>query len=131
MMTKVLVIEDDELLREVYSTKLAMEGFNVETAVDGEEGLNKARSIEPDVILVDMLMPKMTGLEFLQAYRPHALKRRVTTIVISNKSSPKDINQAKTMGARDYLIKSQHTPQDIVAKVRAYLDDDPQASAAS
>jgi two-component system sensor histidine kinase/response regulator len=127
-MTKVLIIEDDELLREVYSTKLKMEGFNVETAVNGQEGLDKARTLEPDVILVDMLMPKMTGLEFLQAYRPHALKRRVTTIVISNKSSPKDINQAKTMGARDYLIKSQLTPHEIVTKVRRYLQEEPGAT---
>lgn len=125
---KILVIEDDELLREIYATKLSMEEFDVVTACDGADGLAKATANNPDVILVDMLMPKMTGMEFLQTYRPHTEGKRVTIIVISNKSSPKDINQARTMGARDYLIKSQHTPQDIVTKIRHYLETDPSAA---
>jgi two-component system, OmpR family, alkaline phosphatase synthesis response regulator PhoP len=120
---RVLVIEDDELLREIYATKLKMEGFQVYTATNGLEGLGKAREINPRIILVDMLMPKMTGLEFLQAVKSQAVSRTATMVVISNKSSPHDINQAKTMGARDYLIKSQFTPHDIVAKVHQYLDD--------
>ncbi len=123
-MTKhVLLIEDDELLREIYATKLEMEGFAVDTAVDGMEGLEKATRREPDVILVDMIMPRMTGLEFLRAYQLQQQHPRVKAVVISNKSTSRDITQAKSMGVLDYLIKSQHTPQDIVARIRDFLDE--------
>lgn len=119
--TKVLIVEDDELLREVYATKLLMEGFAVETAQDGAEGLHKATTLEPDVILLDMLMPHMSGLEFLRAYKLQSNHPNVTALVISNKSSTKEINEAKTMGAADYLIKSHHTPAEIVERIRSYL----------
>lgn len=124
-MTKntVLIIEDDELLREVYATKFQMEGFVVDTASDGAEGLHKATTKEPDIILLDMLMPRMNGLEFLRAYRIPSLHPNVKALVISNKSSTKEINEAKTMGARDYLIKSHHTPAEIVERIRLYLTD--------
>src|SRR5215469_2184845 len=118
MKNTVLIIEDDELLREVYATKLEMEGFDVQTASDGAEGLHKATTSEPDVILLDMLMPQMNGLEFLRAYRLQSQHPNVTALVISNKSSTKEINEAKTMGARDYLIKSHHTPAEIVDRIR-------------
>ena len=117
----ILIIEDDELLREIYATKLTMEGFAVDTAVDGMEGLEKATHKEPDMILLDMIMPRMTGLEFLKAYRPSTNHPKVKTLIMSNKSSTNEMNQAKTMGVLDYLIKSQHTPQDIAERVRNYL----------
>ena len=120
----VLIIEDDELLREIYATKLEMEGFNVDTASDGLEGLHKATSTQPDIILLDMIMPRMTGLEFLAAYnqpgRPY-----IKTVIMSNKSTTKEINQAKALGVLDYLIKSQLTPQEIVVRVREYLSQEP------
>jgi DNA-binding response OmpR family regulator len=121
----VLIIEDDELLREIYSTKLKMEGFQVDTANDGLDGLEKAINTEPDIILLDMIMPRMTGLEFLAAYRLPSKHPRVKTLIMSNKSSTKDINQAKSLGVLDYLIKSQLTPQEIVTRIRAYLADEP------
>jgi two-component system, chemotaxis family, sensor histidine kinase and response regulator PixL len=121
--TSILVIEDDELLREIYATKLTMEGFQVDTALDGLDGLDKATRSEPDIILLDMIMPRMTGLEFLAAYRQPSQHPRVKTVIISNKSSTKEMNQARALGVRDYLIKSQLTPQDIVTRVRGYLSE--------
>jgi DNA-binding response OmpR family regulator len=121
--TKVLIIEDDELLREIYSTKFELEGFAVDTASDGQEGLLIASSLDPDVILLDMIMPRMSGLEFLRAYHPAVTQHNVKLVVMSNKSSPAEINQAKAMGVLDYLIKSQHTPDEIVHKVRTFLDE--------
>jgi DNA-binding response OmpR family regulator len=121
MTQRVLIIEDDELLREVYATKLEMEGFAVDTAADGQEGLDKATDVEPDVILLDMIMPRMTGLEFLRHYHPLELHPKVTTLVMSNKSSAPEMNQAKALGIADYLIKSHHTPDEIVARIRTYL----------
>lgn len=121
MLNRVMIIEDDELLREVYATKLIMEGFDVDTASDGEEGLKKCLDSEPDIILLDMLMPRMTGLEFLRAYRLTVLHPKVKAFVLSNKSSPHEINEAKMLGVREYLIKSQHTPNEIVARIRSHL----------
>jgi DNA-binding response OmpR family regulator len=118
----VLIIEDDELLREIYSTKFELEGFEVTTASDGREGLQKASAITPDIILVDMIMPRMSGLDFLRAYRPAAAHATPKMVVMSNKSSPSEINQAKALGVMDYLIKAQHTPEEIVLKVRHYLE---------
>jgi two-component system, OmpR family, alkaline phosphatase synthesis response regulator PhoP len=121
MTKKILIIEDDELLREIYATKLELEGFEVETAYDGVDGLEKAILEEPNMILLDMIMPRMTGLEFLRVYRPSQLHPRVATVVMSNKSSNQEINLAKELGVIEYLIKSQHTPDDIVARVRNHL----------
>jgi CheY-like chemotaxis protein len=115
----VLIVEDDELLREIYATKLGMEGFTVTTACDGMDGLEKATANTPDIILLDMIMPRMTGLEFLMAYQKGGGKAK--TVIMSNKSSTKEINQAKALGVLDYLIKSQLTPQDIVVRVNEYL----------
>jgi CheY-like chemotaxis protein len=118
-MKNILIVEDDELLREIYATKLEMEGFNVTTASDGVEGLEKATSGGPDIILLDMIMPRMTGLEFLMAYQSRS--PRAKCVIMSNKSSTKEINQAKALGVLDYLIKSQLTPQEIVTRVHEYL----------
>jgi CheY-like chemotaxis protein len=98
-----------------------MEGFHVETATDGMEGLEKARTAKPDIILLDMIMPRMTGLEFLAAYQAPGSRPIVKTVVMSNKSSTREINQAKALGVLDYLIKSQLTPQEIVTRIHGYL----------
>jgi DNA-binding response OmpR family regulator len=120
-MKHILIIEDDELLREIYATKFQLEGFDVATAIDGLDGLEQATNREPHIILLDMIMPRMTGLEFLRAYQPQLLHRQVATIVMSNKSTTHDIDQAKALGVLDYLIKSQHTPDDIVTRIRQHL----------
>jgi CheY-like chemotaxis protein len=122
-MTKtILVIEDDELLREIYATKFSLEGFDVDTATDGLAGLEKATHHQPHVILLDMIMPRMTGLEFLRTYQPTRLTPQITTIIMSNRSSTQEIAQAKALGVADYLIKSRYTPDDIVSRVRSYLE---------
>jgi DNA-binding response OmpR family regulator len=118
---RVLIVEDDDMLREIYAVKLEMEGFLVETARDGAEGLEKATRREPTVILLDMIMPRMTGLEFLEAYELAIKHPTVKTIVMSNKSSPQDITAAKSLGVIEYLIKAQHTPEDIVGRLWAHL----------
>ena len=116
-----LIIEDDDLLREIYATKLELEGFMVITAADGAEGLEKAMVHEPQIILLDMIMPRMNGLEFLETFRPLDVQPPVTTLVMSNKSSGSEMIRAKMLGARDYIIKAQHTPDDIVAMIRTYI----------
>ena len=119
-MAKVLLVEDDDLLRELYDLKLHQEGFDVVTATNGLEGLNEALSFKPDIILLDMMMPTMTGLEFLAAYRTKTSEPG-TVLVLSNKSTTEDVKTAKVLGATDYLVKSRFTPDGIIAEIRKYL----------
>ncbi|MDB5178276.1 MAG: DNA-binding response regulator VicR [Patescibacteria group bacterium] len=120
-----LIIEDDDLLREIYATKLEMEGFTVITARDGREGLEKAAAYDPpDIILLDMVMPHMNGLEFLETYQPKNFHPPIAILVMSNKSSIHEVTRAKALGALEYLIKAQHTPDDIMARIRSHLPDE-------
>lgn len=122
MSQQVLIVEDDELLREMYASKFEMEGFEVLTAEDGQQGLDTALRHEPELMILDNLMPHLSGLQVLERYR--AAKPGHTSLVffLSNKSSLGDINYAKELGAADYLIKSQYTPRDLVAKIQQYLN---------
>ena len=118
---RILIVEDDEILREIYSTKFDMEGFAVSAAGDGQEALEQAKLHKPNLILLDMLMPRVSGLEFLRMFHdsPEATKAKV--LVASNKSSTEMIAQAMELGACDYLIKSKLTPDEIVARAREHL----------
>ena len=121
-MNKILVVEDDDTLREVYSLKLSMEGFVVATAGDGREALELASKAQPDLIILDMMMPRMDGIEFLRAYaRVVSVKAKV--LVASNKTISAEIDLAKRLGASDYLVKSQNTPDELVAQVRKHLEE--------
>lgn len=115
---RVLLVEDDGLLREMYALKLNLEGFEVDTAADGREGLEKAMSSTFDVILLDNLMPHMSGLELLQKLNISGSDTQTKVIMLSNKSSLPEINLAKRLGASEYLIKSQHTPKHVVDMIR-------------
>jgi CheY-like chemotaxis protein len=117
---KILVVEDDEILREVYALKLSMEGFEVGTAGDGMAGLEQAEQLAPDLIILDMMMPRMDGIEFLRVYS-NKPTRTAKVLVASNKTISQEIDEAKRLGASDYLVKSQITPEELVAQVRKLL----------
>jgi CheY-like chemotaxis protein len=118
---KVLVVEDDEILREVYALKLSMEGFDVVTAGDGMDGLEQAEESAPDLIILDMMMPRMDGIEFLRAYSKKPKGGNAKVLVASNKTISQEIDEAKRLGASDYLVKSQITPDELVVQVRKLL----------
>ena len=121
MSHKILVVEDDEVLREVYALKLSMEGFEVETAGDGIDALDAAEQVLPDLIILDMMMPRMDGIEFLRAYSTRPTRKPAKILVASNKTIRQEIDQAKQLGASDYLVKSQITPEELVSQVRKHL----------
>lgn len=122
MTPRVLIVEDDELLREMYAAKFELEGFQVFTAADGLAGLQAAMEYNPQLLVIDNLMPRLTGLELLERYRVAQPHSHSLVVVLSNKSSLADINRAKELGAAEYLIKSQYTPRDLVVKVRQVLN---------
>ena len=120
MTKKLLIIEDDKVLNEMYALKFTKEWYNVESAYDWLEGVTKVASFKPDVILLDIMMPTMNGFETLQT-----IKSQITSnckiIIFTNIIDKDKIDKAINMWADDYLIKSDTTPYDAVKKVEQYI----------
>ena len=118
---KILIIEDEQSLTELLAAKLRKEGYEVATAGDGEEGYGKIGSWKPDLILLDIVMPKMDGYEVLEKLSGDGNK--IPVIIISNSGQPVEIEKTKKLGAVDHLIKTEFSPLDVLRKVRDCLDN--------
>ena len=118
---KVLVVEDDRTLARLYATKLEKSGYEVEVAFDGKEGLEKAASFQPDVILLDIIIPKIDGFAVLEQLQKDPQAHQIAVILLTNLGQDEDVAKGKQLGARDYLVKSQFTPAEIVKKMEAAL----------
>ena len=119
-MSKVLVVEDEEALRTVYCMIVESAGFEVAQASDGAEGLKQLKAFKPDLVLLDMLMPIKTGLEFLQAANIKKRYPKTTVIILSNLSESPTIQEALKLGAVRHLIKSNIMPDDLLAIVKSH-----------
>jgi len=117
----ILVVEDTELLRRIYTDKLSQEGYKVFQAADGLECLNVVRTQPLDLILLDLVMPRMSGLEALETLKRDPRTRDVPVIVLSNLGQDADIQRGLDLGAVDYLIKNSAKPADVSAKIAATL----------
>lgn len=120
-MAKVLLVEDDLRLKLTYDIILKKEGHQVERAVDGNDALAKAESFQPDLILLDLLMPNMNGLEFLEKYDIKGKHPNVKVIVFSNMSVPDEMDKAYGLGASHYMLKSSTSPKQLAELVRNTL----------
>ncbi|HOA47751.1 MAG TPA: response regulator [Candidatus Paceibacterota bacterium] len=121
-MSKILIVEDDKFLRELLESKLKEEkDFTVVTAKDGEEGLQKAREEDPDLIILDLILPGFDGFEVLEKIKSSAATVDTKVIVLSNLGQKEDIDRAMKLGAEDYLIKAHFTLEEIVKKIRKNL----------
>jgi len=118
---KVLLIEDDRFLRRACETGLRKQGFDVLTADDGEEGLRCAREHVPDLILLDMLMPKLSGIETLEILKREERTRGIPVVILSNTSDQSDRDKARDLGAADYLVKASLSLQELGRKITGYL----------
>lgn len=120
---KILIVEDDQLLRSLCSRKFTSDGFHVETAVDAEDGLKKIASQKPDLVLLDLVLPGMNGFEALQKIKSNPDKEisGIPVIILSNLGQEDDIKKGQELGAADYLIKASTTTNEIVEKVRKIL----------
>lgn len=118
---RILLVEDDPPMVKMYSTKFRQEGFEVELAYDGEEALVKIGSHHPDLVLLDLMIPKIGGLEILATLRSQPATKSLPVIILSNLSQEQDIARAKELGALDYLIKANFTPGQVVEKIKAAL----------
>ncbi|MBI2507158.1 MAG: response regulator [Candidatus Niyogibacteria bacterium] len=117
----VLIIEDDKFLRDLMVLKLKKEGFRVSEAVEGEEGLKKTKSEKPDIIILDLIIPGMDGFAFLEAAKKDPATATIPVIVLSNLGQREDMERAKALGAKDYMVKAQLTPVEVVERVKAVL----------
>ena len=121
MPKNVLIIEDDEFLRGLINKKLTAEGFNMISAIDGEEGIKKAKEEKPDLILLDLVLPNVDGFEVLSKIKEDPVSSSIPVTILSNLSRKEDIDKGVKLGAVDYIIKAQFTPEEIVDKVKAIL----------
>ena len=117
----VLIVEDEILLNEAYSIVLKKEAFKVVSVFNGEEALEYIRKSTPDIILLDLRMPKMSGLEFLQVLKPKKNYPKLKIIVFSNFDSPKEIEEAYKLGAGSYVLKAWASPKELVKLVNSSL----------
>ncbi len=119
--THILIVEDDTFLLNIYKTKFEFENFKVSTAENGEVGLAEARKKHPDLILLDILMPKVDGFTFLQELKKDKTIQDIPVILLTNLGQKDDVQKGLDLGAKDYIIKAHFKPSEILEKVRKVL----------
>jgi len=116
-MKKILLVEDEEIMISLLQKKLTKEGYEISVARDGEEGLKAMREVRPDLVLLDIIMPKMGGFEVMEGMQKDKELKKIPVIVISNSGQPVELDKAQKLGAKDWLIKTEFDPQEVLNKV--------------
>jgi DNA-binding response OmpR family regulator len=117
----VLLVEDDTFLANIYKTKFEMEGFKVSVAENGEAGFNEAKKKNPDVVLLDILLPKLDGFAVLEKLKKDTDVQNIPVILLTNLGQKDDVEKGLELGAADYLIKAHFKPSETVEKVKKVL----------
>lgn len=118
---KILLMEDETMLSSMYQTKFKNEGLEVVTSLDGEDGLAKARGEQFDVVLVDVIMPKLDGFAVLKELRALPQYKTTPIILLTNLGQEEDMKKGQSLGATDYLVKANFTPSQVAAKIKEIL----------
>jgi len=118
----ILIVEDDGFLVQMYAAKLEMEGFKVVAAIDGEKALRQVKKEVPDLILLDLLLPKKDGFQVLEELKKDSAVKNVPVVVLSNLGQKEDIDRCLSLGAKDYLIKAHFVPSEVVEKIKTLLE---------
>lgn len=121
MAHRILLVEDDPFLLDMYSTKFKEVGFDVIIAQDGEMGIAKAKEIMPEIIILDVVLPKKDGFEVLKVLKSSSETARIPVIVLTNLGLDSDVKRGLELGAQNYIIKAHFTPTEVVAKVKDIL----------
>lgn len=121
-MNKVLIVEDEEFLMRALKDNLEAEGCTVDIAMNGEEATERIQKSRPDIILLDLLMPKRDGFYVLGEVKKNPEWKLIPIIVLSNLGGDAEIKRALDMGADDYFVKSQHPIEEVIEKVKEYLE---------
>lgn len=120
---KVLIIEDDTFLHELCKKKFMHAGYGVVSAFAGHDGLNKIKKEQPALILLDLLLPEMDGLDLLQQLKNNPTTAQIPVIIMSNYSDRERVQKGIDLGAKDYIIKAHFTPEDIVKKAKSVMEE--------
>lgn len=122
-MKHILFIEDEPSLQKTLGDLLTQEGFDVSSSLDGEQGLEMAKKKHPDLILLDLILPKMNGFDVLQSLKQDHATKDIPVMVLTNLEGLHDVQKALDLGATMYLVKSDHHLQDILEKVKQSFND--------
>ena len=120
-MTKLLIVEDDPYVLKLFQRLFGFEKYQVQSARDGEEASEKLKYFQPDLILLDIMMPKMNGLQLLQKLKSDEATKAIPVVMLSNDDDDQTIKTATDLGASGYMIKSDFTPDQVLKQVRGYL----------
>lgn len=120
-MSKILIIEDDSFLSRLIVEKFIKLGFDVDSALDGESGLSKIVGNKYDLILLDMILPKIDGFKILEEVKKNQSLKDLPIIIASNLYDKNDIEKAVSLGAKDYIVKAYNSPENIVDKIKLFL----------
>ena len=118
---KILIVEDDPLMSRMYQKTFVFEGYQVELAEDGQEGVNKAKSDKPNLILLDIMMPKMDGIKALEALKADESTKNIHVVMLTNLSESTRAEEALSKGAIRYIIKSENDPKQVIDLVKEVL----------
>lgn len=121
MAYRILIIEDDDFLRSLAVTKLEKEGFAMETATTGDTGLDQVMKLPPDLLILDLMLPNMSGFEVLEKIRSNDTTKKLKVIVFSNLGEETDIKRCLDLGVSEYLVKANFTLDELAEKIKLIL----------
>src|SRR4029079_6684324 len=121
-MAKILVVEDEEILLTALTEELLQEGFEVVGAKDGMEGVEKAASEKPDLILLDLVMPRLDGIGALKQMKENPVSKDIPVVILTNLSDYDKVSDALSLGAMDYLVKANYRLEELVNKIKTILE---------
>ena len=117
----ILIVEDDDFLRSLAVTKLEKEGFTVSMAANGQEGLALIKSTIPDLLILDLMLPVMSGFDVLKSMKADEATKNIKVVVFSNLGEQNDIKQCLDLGVSDYLVKANFTLDELLEKIKSLL----------
>jgi CheY-like chemotaxis protein len=120
-MAKILIVDDDDMIRMMYQKIFVFNNFEAEIAADGEEGLQKALEVKPDLILLDVMMPKMTGLQTLEKLKSNDQTKPIPVVMLTSLNGQQDAEMALSKGAVKYIVKSEYEPKEVASMVKEVL----------
>lgn len=120
-MKTILLVEDDPFMIDIYATKLKEVGFGVESAINGEEALKKIKEKKPDLLILDIVLPEITGFEFLKKIKSIPQFEDLPVIILSNLGQKKEVEKGLKLGAIKYLIKAHYTPSEVAKEIKEIL----------
>jgi DNA-binding response OmpR family regulator len=120
---KILIIEDDRYISKMYQLKLSLEGYDVQVAENGREGVDKVKEFLPNIILLDILMPELDGFEVLKIVKSDDVTKDIPVLIMSNLGQEDHVEKGMKLGAIGYIVKSQYTPSKVVEKIKSVIEE--------